>query len=212
MSTALLQGRLSATDPVSSALAQMPRGARARIRARRRLMAFMAGPFFCRKCILFDDSCLNTSGYTVPETTDNRGDLLLELHITDNIVCQGKGKQLYLQPDDYKNYQYIKGAKFKPEPGTVIIYATTRKLADINSTEACLNYTYFHQQRPILFPIRTVEKLIDIQEYLTVEKNKYYYIFIQESFLVYKENDSYHHWVMPGYEYNLPKKSKLEVK
>ena len=163
-------------------------------------------------CILFDDSCLNTSGYTVPETTDNRGDLLLELHITDNIVCQGKGKQLYLRPDDYKNYQYIKGAKFKPEPGTVIIYATTRKLADINSTEACLNYTYFHQQRPILFPIRTVEKLIDIQEYLTIEKNKYYYIFNQESFLVYKENDSCHHWVMPGYEYNLPKKSKLEVK
>ena len=163
-------------------------------------------------CIVFDDSSLNEGKYTAPETTDNKGDFVIALRVTDDAIYEKNLEQLYLEPDDYKNYQHIKGIKFKPEPETIIIYATTRKLADINSTQAPLNFTYYHQNRAILFPIRRIEDLIKAQEYLKIERNDYAYLYAQESFMVHKTIDSYHHWVMPGYEYNLPKKSETEAK
>lgn len=155
-------------------------------------------------CIVFDDSNINEGAYEAPKNNDNRGDLLLNLYMDDSSVYKRGTQQLYLEPDDYKNYQHVKGIKFKADPGTVIIYATTRKISDINSTEANFGYTYFHQKRPIMFPVRTLESIVKMQEYVSIEKNYYEYISDQVSYMLYNDYDSQHRWVMPGYEYNLP--------
>lgn len=115
-------------------------------------------------------------------------DFLLALKINE------KGEILFGESEitDYgTGVGYIESFKFKADPGTVVIFATTRYIADMNASRANLNFTYYHQKGPVTFPVRNVEQSISYDN--------------RENIFGYsKDNNisSYHTWVMPGNEYS----------
>ncbi len=137
--------------------------------------------------IVFDDEYqMNYGIYPCPTDEPYNGDLLLTLKIDDGFVYQGESR-IFARSER----SHIRGFEFNAEPGTVIIYATTQSIKDINSTECNLNYTYYHQKYPIAFPVRIIEFAIasENDEVVGYEKQGYGY--------------STHYWVRPDFVYNV---------
>ncbi len=121
------------------------------------------------------------------------GDLLVAMKIDGNRLYKRDVKILNEDETD----KPIEGFMFDVEPGMIIIYATTREIRDLSSTLCNVDYTFYHQKYPIMFPIRDVKKIFIFDYFAEVS-----------TYTVYKHNSSYHYYVMPDCEYFVPEKNE----
>lgn len=138
--------------------------------------------------VVFDD-CFDSADRMFPIFGEKPhcGDLLVAMKQEGNRLYK-KDVKLLGNLEDYP----IEGFVFDVEPGTIIIYATTREIKDVGATLSSMNFTYYHQKYPIMFPIRNFEdlQLIDSFSDLTTFKTFGY--------------ASNHYYVMPECEYAVP--------
>ncbi|MBE6770813.1 MAG: hypothetical protein E7547_01550 [Ruminococcaceae bacterium] len=126
--------------------------------------------------------------YPLPSDKPQCGDLLLAINQNNNKIFKRDVKIL-----DYDEKKPIKGFVFDVEPGTIIIYATTRKIQDLSATINDFGFTYYHQKYPVIFPIRNIEDLF-LHEFFSKPF----------TFDIYNY-ESKHFYAMPECEYVVPK-------
>ncbi len=120
------------------------------------------------------------------------GDLLVAVKLENSCLYKRDLKLIVDEWDDP-----IEGFMFDVEPGILIFYATTREINDVSATVTNLNYTYYHQKYPVMFPIRNIDEISAVDSYS-----------ILSTFNTFKYNASNHYYVMPGREYYVPVKSE----
>ena len=143
--------------------------------------------------VMFEDFVDNLDEM-IPLLSDEpyNGDLLVAMKLENSRLYRRDLKPINDYPDDL-----IDGFVFDVEPGIIIIYATTRKINDVSATVANVNFSYYHQKYPFVFPIRNMDDLYAIDSYSKLS-----------TFNTFKYNASNHYFVMPGREYYVPVKSE----
>lgn len=121
------------------------------------------------------------------------GDTLVAMKIDGNKLYKRDIKILNEDETD----KPIEGFVFDVEPGMLIIYATTREIRDLSSTLCNVNYTFYHQKYPVMFPIRDVENIFIFDGFTELS-----------TYTVYRYNSSNHYYVMPDTEYYVPEKKQ----
>lgn len=130
------------------------------------------------------------------DETPRCGDMLVAMKIDGNKLYKRDVK--ILNEDELD--KPIEGFMFDVEPGMIIIYASTRKIQDMTSTLCNVNYTYYHQRYPVMFPIRDVKNIFIFENFFAE----------LSTYTVYRYNTSYHYYVMPDCEYYVPEEKKEE--
>ncbi len=144
--------------------------------------------------VVFDDYLSNSfEMFPLFDETPMCGDMLVAMKMEGNKLFKRDVKIL----NEGENDEPIEGFMFDVEPGMIIIYASTREIRDMSSTLCSVNYTYYHQKYPIMFPIRDVKNILFFEN-LLAEFSTY---------TVDGYNTSYHYYVMPDCEYFVPEKS-----
>ncbi len=139
--------------------------------------------------VVFDYNVHLNGIYPVASEKAYCGDLLVAVKEEGNLRYKKDIKLLGERENDS-----IEGFVFDVEPGTVIIYATTRQITNVGSTLCNMNFNYYHQKYPIMFPVRDIEDLFAFSSFTELS-----------TFTTFRYNRSNHYYVMPDYEYVVPK-------
>ncbi len=137
---------------------------------------------YYKDAVVFDDEDFVYNGVF----NEKDGDFITAMKLKDSKLYKKEVKNL--GNSSYSPTGFI----FDVEPGTIIIYATTKKLIDINSAIFNFDFTYYHQKYPITFPLRTIESAITFDEY------------ISDSVFESTGRTATHYFAMPGREYVVP--------
>lgn len=140
--------------------------------------------------VLEDETYIDNNVYPKGSVEKYNGDLLVGVRIDGNKLYKKDVVPIYGKWQKGADYN-IHGFKYDFEPGTIIFYATTRRVTEPNMTVCNMNLIHFHQKTPFTFPIRNIE---------TYAKLNY----TSESSFVSTKRISKHYFVLPGYEYNVP--------
>lgn len=136
--------------------------------------------------VAFDDYSINRM-HPMFGDEPHCGDLLVAMKKEGNRLYK-KDVKLLGKLEDYP----IEGFVFDVEPGTIIIYATTREIKDVGATFCNMDFTYYHQKYPIMFPIRDIKNLMIIDSFSDLS-----------TFQTFKYTSN-HYYVMPEGEYVVP--------
>ena len=150
----------------------------------------------CYKDIVLFDDYLENIDMMLPDFKEEKygGDLLIALKLEDGKLYQRDLKLVNGRYDSTNELNSpVRGFMFDVEPGVTIIYAATKKIKDIGSTVADVNFTYYHQESLFIFPLRNVEELFEIEAFSDIP-----------SYEIYKYESSLHYYVMPECEYYVP--------
>lgn len=141
-----------------------------------------------------DDAYIENNIYPTGSDEKYNGDLLVGVRIDGNKLYKKDVVPINGNWSVGADYN-IHGFKYDFEPGTVIFYATTRRVMDPNMTFCNMNLIHYHQKSPFTFPIRNIETFTKLN-------------YTSEISFISTERISKHYFVLPGYEYNVP----VEVK
>ncbi len=150
----------------------------------------------CYKDIVLFDDYLENIDMMLPDFKEGKygGDLLIALKLEDGKLYQRDLKLVNGRYDSKNELNSpVRGFMFDVEPGVTIIYAATKKIKDVGSTVADVNFTYYHQKSLFIFPLRNVEELFKIEAFSDIP-----------SYEICKYESSLHYYVMPECEYYVP--------
>ena len=128
----------------------------------------------CYKDIVLFDDYLENIDMMLPDFKEEKygGDLLIALKLEDGKLFQRDLKLVNGRYDSTNELNSpVRGFMFDVEPGVTIIYAATKKIKDVGSTVADVNFTYYHQKSLFIFPLRNVEELFKIEAFWLLENS-----------------------------------------